>query len=179
MKAVKIILGIITSLILVFLLTGIFIKETTYVAAVSIDKPIESVFESFNTSENIKEWVPEVVSFEVINNNPGKIGSVYKLVVENQGQEIEMTQKVLSYVVNEKVTLFFNAENMLKTDDYIFTENEGVTTITQNVSCRSDSFIMACLFPYFKGTFKEQDQGYLNNFKNYLEETVEIKQAVN
>ncbi len=40
----------------------------------------------------------------------------------NQGQEITMTEKVMAYVQNEKVTLFFDAENMLKTDDYVFTE---------------------------------------------------------
>jgi hypothetical protein len=28
---------------------------------------------------------------------------------------------------------------------------------------------MACMFPYFKGTFKAQDQSYLNNFKTFLE----------
>ena len=49
----------------------------------------------------------------------------------------------------------------LKTDDYIFTEKDGVTTITLNASCQSESYIMACMFPYFKGTFQEQDQTYL------------------
>ena len=80
-----------------------------------------------------------------------------------------MTEKVLAYVENEKVTLFFDAENMLKTDDYAFTENDGKTTIILNSSCKSDSYIMACLFPYFKGTFQEQDQSYLNNFKEFME----------
>ncbi len=43
-------------------------------------------------------------------------------MIENQGQEILMTQKVIAYVKNEKVTLFFDAENMLKRDDYNFKE---------------------------------------------------------
>ena len=58
---------------------------------------------------------------------------------------------------------------MLKTDDYVFTENNGVTTVTLNSSCQSDSYIMACVFPYFKGVFKEQDQAYLDNFKAFIE----------
>jgi hypothetical protein len=80
-----------------------------------------------------------------------------------------MTEKIMAYVPNEKVTLFFDAENMLKKDDYLFTEEKGVTTITLNASCQSESFLMACMFPYFKGTFKAQDQSYLNNFKTFLE----------
>lgn len=169
MKAIKIILGIITAFVVGFLLTGLIIKQTNYEAEVSVNKPINEVFEAFNNSENIKKWIPEVKTFEVVNNNPGKTGSVYKLVVENQGEEIAMTEKVMAYIPNEKVTLFFDAENMLKNDDYNFTEKDGVTTIVLTSSCRSDSYIMACLFPYFKGTFREQDQTYLNNFKAFVE----------
>jgi uncharacterized membrane protein len=169
MKTIKIILGIITAIVVVFLATGLIIKETSYVTQVSVNKPVEVVFETFNNSENIKNWIPEVKSFDVVNENIGKTGSVYKMVVENQGQEIVMTQKIIAFVKNEKVTLFFDAENMLKRDDYVFEEKNGITTITLNSSCQSESYLMACMFPFFKGTFQEQDQTYLNNFKAFAE----------
>ena len=169
MKTIKIILSVITFFVVAFLFTGLFVKETTYQATVSINQPIVKVFSGFNNSKSIQDWIPEVKSFIVLNENPGKVGSTYKLVIENSGQEITMTEKVLAFVPNEKVTLFFDAENMLKTDDYIFTETAGVTTIELSAICRSDSYIMACMFPYFKGTFKAQDQGYLDSFKAYIE----------
>ncbi|SDU03694.1 hypothetical protein SAMN04487762_1428 [Polaribacter sp. Hel1_33_78] len=171
MKTIKIILGIITAVIVVFLATGLFIKETTYTTQVTVNKSIEDVFQIFNNSENIKNWIPEIKSFTIIKENVGKTGSLYKMVVDNQGQEITMTQKIIAYVPNEKVTLFFDAENMLKRDDYIFTKKGGFTYITLNSSCRSESYLMACMFPYFKGTFKKQDQTYLNNFKTFAEKT--------
>lgn len=169
MKTIKIILGIISAIVLAFLLTGLFVKETTYTINVSIDKPIEDVFKAFNNSENIKNWIPEVQSFEVVNNNPGKTGSIYKITVLNQGQEIVMTEKVMAYVPNEKVTLFFDAEGMLKKDDYIFTEKKGKTIVTVSTSCQSETYLMACVFPFFKSTFVKQDQSYLNNFKTFVE----------
>jgi Zn-dependent metalloprotease len=170
MKTIKIILGIITAFVVVFLATGLLIKETSYTTQIDINKPIEEVFETFSNSENIKKWIPEIKSFEVINENIGKTGSNYKIIIDNQGQDIEMTQRVIAYVKNEKVTLFFDAENMLKRDDYIFKEKNGITTITSNSSCQSESYLMACMFPYFKGTFQKQDQSYLNNLKTYIEE---------
>ncbi|ARV13694.1 SRPBCC family protein [Polaribacter sp. SA4-12] len=169
MKTIKIILGIISVFVLAFFLTGLIVKETTYTAQVSVNKPISYVFKTFNNSENIKKWIPEVKSFEVVNKNPGKTGSVYKIVIDNNGQEITMTEKVMAYVENEKVTLFFDAEGMLKKDDYTFTEKDGVTTVTLNASCQSDTYLMACVYPLFKGTFQEQDQSYLNNFKAFAE----------
>lgn len=169
MKTIKIILGIITALVLVFFATGLLVKETNYKAQVSVNESLTEVFTTFNNTENVKNWIPEIKTVETINENVGKTGSSYKIVLDNQGQEITMTEKVVAYVPNEKVTLFFDAENMLKKDDYVFTENNGVTTITLNSSCRSDSYIMACMFPYFKSTFQDQDQAYLNNFKTYIE----------
>ena len=169
MKTIKVILIIISVFVVAFLLTGLIVKETTYTAQVSVNKPISAVFKTFNNSENIKKWIPEVKSFEVVSENPGKTGSVYKIVIDNQGQDITMTEKVMAFVENEKVTLFFDAEGMLKKDDYTFTEKDGITTVTLNASCQSDTYLMACVYPFFKGTFQEQDQSYLNNFKAFAE----------
>ena len=169
MKVIKIILGIIIAFSLAFFATGLIVKETTYTAEVSLKKPVKEVFKEFNDAGNIKNWIPEIQSVEAVNKNPGITGNVYNIVVLNQGQEIAMTEKIMAYVPNEKVTLFFDAENMLKKDDYLFTEENGKTVITLNARCQSESYIMACMFPLFKGTFQEQDQSYLNNFKSFVE----------
>ena len=169
MKTVKVILIIIVILTLAFFATGIVVKETSYKAEVVINKPLEVVFAEFNNSENTKKWISEIKKFEVVEENHGKTGSLYNIVVENQGQEIKMTQKVMAYVPNEKVTFFFDAENMLKKDDYTFSENNGITTINLNSSCNSKSYIMSCMLPFFKGKLEEQSQRYLENFKEFVE----------
>jgi hypothetical protein len=170
MKRIKIILGIISVMVLVFFATGALIKETSYIVQVQIDKPIEQVFEAFNTLNNKKYWIPELKSVEVVNENVGKTGSEYQLMIQNQDQKMLISEKIMAYVPNEKVTLFYNSENMLKTNDYIFSESNGLTNIMLQATCRSDSYILSCLFPYFKGTFKNQDFSYLTNFKTFVEQ---------
>jgi uncharacterized membrane protein len=169
MKTIKVILIIIIILTVAFLATGIVVKETTYEANVTIDKPILEVFTEFNNAENTKNWIPEIISLETVNENLGKTGSVYNIVIENQNQEIMMTQKVMAYVPNEKVTYFFDAENMLKKDDYVFSEKDGATVINLKAACNSKTYIMSCMIPYFKGKLEEQSQLYLDNFKEYIE----------
>ena len=169
MKGVKVILGIVTFLVVVFFSTGLLIKETSYQVKVEINKPLSEVFSTFNNQELMKEWLTDVISVAPINIKPGIVGSEYKMIVENGGREMVMNEKVLAFVPNKKVTLFFDAESMLKTDDYKFSFSEGKTTIIKDVVCKSDSYIMSCIFPYFKGTFVEIDQEYLSNFKEYIE----------
>ena len=170
MKTIKVILIIISIVVVAFLATGLLVQQTNYSATVSIDKPIDEVFSNFMQIDSVKNWIPDIKSVKPVHINPGITGSVYDVVVLNQGQEIVMTEKIMAYVLNEKVTLFYDAENMLKKDDYLFSEENGITTITLNAACQSESFIMACMFPYFRGTFQAQDQSYLNNFKKFLEE---------
>ncbi|MFB1040296.1 MAG: exo-beta-1,3-glucanase (GH17 family) [Polaribacter sp.] len=170
MKTIKVILIIISTLVVAFLATGLLVQQTNYSATVSIDKPIDAVFSNFMQIDSVKNWIPDIKSVKPVHINPGITGSVYDVVVLNQGQEIVMTEKIMAYVLNEKVTLFYDAENMLKKDDYLFSEENGITTITLNAACQSESFIMACMFPYFRATFQAQDQSYLNNFKTFLEE---------
>jgi exo-beta-1,3-glucanase (GH17 family) len=170
MKTIKVLLIIISTLVVAFLATGLLVQQTNYSATVSIDKPIDEVFSNFMQIDSVKNWIPDIKSVKSVHINPGITGSVYDVVVLNQGQEIAMKEKIMAYVLNEKVTLFYDAENMLKKDDYLFSEENGITTITLNAACQSESFIMACMFPYFRGTFQAQDQSYLNNFKKFLEE---------
>ncbi|RKF03133.1 polyketide cyclase/dehydrase/lipid transport protein [Tenacibaculum lutimaris] len=169
MKKIKIILGIITALILAFFLTGLVVQEVVYTNEVTVNKPVKEVFSDFQNVELMKQWMPEVKSIETLEEKPNKVGSTYKVVVENQGKLVTMTEEVLAFKENEKLTFHFDAENMLKTDDYVFTSEGNTTKIVQTTTCTSESYVMSCLFPYFKGALKKMSQQYLDEFKKASE----------
>ncbi|TVZ55257.1 polyketide cyclase/dehydrase/lipid transport protein [Lutibacter sp. Hel_I_33_5] len=169
MKAIKIILGIITALVIIFFATGLIVKETAYTSEVEINKPIDEVFAFFVNPETLKKWLPEVKSFDPIEEKEGRIGSTYKMIVDNQGQDMVMIEKILAYVENEKMTFQFDSDQMLKVDDFNFTSNGSATKMIQHSTVKSKSYMMACLFPYFKGMFEKQSQEYMNSFKKLAE----------
>lgn len=170
MKAVKIILGIIIGLSVLFFATGLIVKENKYSVDVTVNKPLTETFLLFNDMSKLQEWIPDIKSIDTIQLNTAVTGSIFEMVVDNKGQEVTMKQKVLAFIPNQKITLFVDAESMLKTDEYIFSEENGNTTITLNSKFVSeDSYILSCVFPYFKGTLKGIDQSYLNNFKTLIE----------
>ncbi|MDE0534898.1 MULTISPECIES: SRPBCC family protein [unclassified Tenacibaculum] len=169
MKKIKIILGIITALILAFFLTGLVVQEVVYTNEITVNKPVKEVFADFQNVELMKQWMPEVKSIDVLEEKPNKVGSTYKVVVENQGKLVTMTEEVLAFEENERLTFHFDAENMLKTDDYAFTSEGNTTKIVQTTTCTSESYVMSCLFPYFKGALKKMSQQYLDEFKKVSE----------
>ena len=169
MKVVKVILIVLVVLTLIFFGTGLVVKESNYSLEIEVDKPISETFRLFNDQSTTKEWIPEFQKIEVINEKPGVTGSEYRITVDNNGQMISMKEKVLAYVENEKVTLYVDSESVLKTNDYSFTSEGGKTKIKLDVTYQGESYILNCVFPYFKGTFKGIDEGYLQNFKAFAE----------
>jgi uncharacterized protein YndB with AHSA1/START domain len=169
MKTVKVIITILIVLSILFFGTGLVIKENKYSTEVTIDKSLSETFALFNQQDSISKWIPEVTKVEIIQEKPGFVGSEYRIIMDNQGQLMTMKEKVLAYVENKKLTFYFDAEGVLKTDDYSFTTDGKKTTIKLEVSFQAESYILSCLFPYFKGTFKGVDNKNLNSFKAFAE----------
>jgi len=169
MKAVKIILYILIVVTIIFFGTGLIVKESTYKVEITVNKSLSETFKLFNDLSKVKQWIPEFQSIDTIVEKPNKVGSEYRITVDNNGQSVTMKEKVLAYINNEKVTLYFDAEGVLKTDDYTFNSDGSATKIVLNSTYQGESYILSCIFPYFKGTFRGVDEKYLNNFKAYAE----------
>lgn len=169
MKIIKVILGVIIALSVVFFATGLVVKETTYTASVEINKPITEVFKAFEDKEVLKQWLPEIQSITPIEEKAEKIGSTYEVIIKNKEDKLMMKETILAYVANEKITFQFDSKDMLKIDDYNFIANGNTTKIVQNSSIQSNSYIMGCVFPYFKGNLKTISQNYMERFKALVE----------
>jgi uncharacterized protein YndB with AHSA1/START domain len=169
MKTIKIILGIVSVLVLIFLLTGLFVTEVKYTAEIEIDKPVNEVFQNFTDVDLMKKWLPGIKSIEPIEEKSGMVGSTYTVIAENNGQEMKMIQKITAFIPNEKITYKFDSDQMIKTDDFNFIANGNKTKLVQNCSVNSKSYIAACLFPYFKGTFKDLSLSYMKQLKTEVE----------
>ena len=157
-------------LLLIFLSLGIFIPTVSYETKGEINKPIEEVFALYNDMDRISEWIPEIKEVETLVNKAGKVGSEFRMVVDNNGQSMEMLERVEDYVPNERVALFYDAGMMLKNDTFTFEEEGGKTIIKGSHEVEGSSYYSKCVFAFFKGPFQKVDQGYMDNFVAWAED---------
>lgn len=169
MNFLRFCLKIIGVLLVVFLATGLFIKETSYEVDVKIRKKVPEIFGIFSDQSDLMKWNPEIVSVKGKVEKKRVVGSEYEMLVVNNKDTLEIHEKVIAYVPNKKTTLLLTINELLKTDDYTFRYIGGLTIITKNVSCESESYLMMCLLPYIKYYLKEIDQKQLDRFKNFIE----------
>ncbi len=169
MKTVKIVLGILIVITVAFFCTGLVVKENKYTCEITINKPVAETFQLFSDQSLVKEWIPEITSIESIDMKPGMVGSEYRVMMDNEGIVLSKKEKILAYVKDEKVTYYYDAEAVFKTDDFSFSSNGQTTTITLESAYSGKSYLLSCVFPYFKGTFKDVDVENLANFKEFAE----------
>ena len=169
MKAVKIIVVIVTVLILGFVAIGFIVPEVQYQSTIQIDKPVDQVFSMFTDVEKAKDWIPEIKSVSVVQQQPNQVGSEYNVVISSNGQEVAMKQKVLEFAKNKSVKYRYNVGGMLKLNDFQFVSEGSSTQVTQTTTVKSSEFLMSSMLPLFKSKLKEQDQMYLQGLKKYIE----------
>ena len=96
-KIIFILLGIILALIIGFIAIG-FIKPT-YEGGVSVtvNAPVSTTFEYFNNPDNMAKWMDNFKSIENISGEKNQVGSKWKLVYDENGKDLVMTETVTAF----------------------------------------------------------------------------------
>jgi hypothetical protein len=160
---------VVLALLLIFLSLGLFVPEVTYTTAVTVDKDLNTTFTKFADRTTVKEWIPEVKTLEVITATPEIVGSQYRMVVDNNGQTTEMTETTEAFMMNENITLSFDAGMLQKRDTYTFAKDGSGTTITGKHIARGDSYYARCVFALAGKAFQKIDQGYMDRFGEWMD----------
>lgn len=105
-------------------------------ASVDIEAPASVVWKWVTDPDCLTEWLPGLVSDELIDEKEGHVGSRFKQVWNHGGRDMEMEGIVREWVENERVAvdLECSAFSMTVEDDLVHTN--GVTTLTQTSSVR-------------------------------------------
>ena len=168
-KILKKILWVVLVLLVIFLLIGLFVPKVEYTTEVTVNEPIEEVWQKYNDLNTLSEWIPEVISIKPIKETPNTVGSQYEMVVESGGSSITMVETITAFKEMEEVGLSFDAGNMIKNDIVYFSGDSLSTTIKGNHTCKGNNAFNRSLFAFFKGMFTDIDQTYMNQFKAWAE----------
>jgi uncharacterized membrane protein len=162
--------GIILLLVfLAFVALGLFLNKQEYQLETEIKRPVGEVFQLFNNHDRISEWLTEIKSFEPIAETENKIGSEYKMMVDNDGKIVELIETLTDYKENEMVKMEFVAGWMHKYNHFTFSESENGTKMIAHYSIEGTNPFAKSLFLFFTKSFQEIDGTNLERFKTFAE----------
>lgn len=169
MKALKIVLGIVAALVVIFFALGMISPQVTYSTEIEVDKPLDESWAVYTDETKLTEWLEAVESIELQSGNQNEVGSTYLITIDQGGEKMTMTEEITAFQVNELMSMKFDNEAFGQTLDVHFKENEGKTIITTNAVMEGKGMVMRSIFAMMKGTMEDQDLKNMTNLKEVIE----------
>jgi uncharacterized protein YndB with AHSA1/START domain len=136
---------------------------------VVIDQPREKVWEVFDNPANMSKWQPTVKSFELQSGEPGQPGSVSKLVYDENGREVVLTETITSRNYPDEFSGTYEAPSTWNhlTNKFI-PLGDKQTKWVMEAEFRFDG-LMKLFLPFMKGSLVKRTQEDMQRFKQLAE----------
>ncbi|HUF03119.1 MAG TPA: SRPBCC domain-containing protein [Aridibacter sp.] len=141
-----------------------------YDSRVTIDAPKADVWRAFNDDKKTKQWIKGLESIELVSGEKRQPGSRYRLVVNNEGEKVEMIETIEEVKEGELFAFTLDAEPLTDNVRVTFEEKDGKTEMVQYDSVKAKGIIWQTLFYWMQSTFQQSTQEHLERFKNLVEE---------
>ncbi len=95
-----------------------------YSNEIEIDLPRERVIELFDNADNLSKWQPDLISFEHISGEPGKVGAKSRLKYDmgKKGGKVEMIETIVKNDLPEEFHGTYEAPGVFNQMQNYFTE---------------------------------------------------------
>lgn len=143
-----------------------FMKYTTQIV---INKPLNEVISKFDSWENLKEWQPELQSYELVEGEAGQPGAKTKLVYKFKNREMIMHETIEKRELPDAFDAIYEAKNVWNRNKNTFKDNGDQTTtwlVESEFQFKGFMKFMSKLMP---GAFKKQSKKIGGRFKAFAE----------
>ena len=140
-----------------------------YTLDIELDLPRQKVIDLFNSSENLKKWQPDLISFEHISGEPGQAGAKSKMQYNTNNREVELIETVLTNDFPNSFSATYETKGVWnKLDNRFIVIDENRTKWEQTCEFKASGFIKILAF-FMPGMFKKQSQKMMIQFKEFAE----------
>ena len=136
---------------------------------VTINRPVETVWDKLMNPDNLRFWLTGFVSAEHISGEEGKPGSVSKLKFLERGKEMEIKETAISIKPKQQYTFRMEHTSFENEVDIRLISFGSRTEMIQTVHFIPKQFFMKLMMALFKGAMKKRTENELIRFKNFVE----------
>ena len=139
-----------------------------YSCEIDIEKSLDEVIEAFDSFENLAKWQPSLVSCEHLSGEVGQEGAKTKLVYDENGRKMEMTETIIKRNLPEEFSARYDAKGVSNpTSNYFSGDNKG-THWKMVTDFQFTGFMKVFAF-FIRGAFPKSTLKQMNYFKQFVE----------
>ncbi|GAA4356032.1 SRPBCC family protein [Kangiella marina] len=141
-----------------------------YKLDIIINKPVGEVVTLFDNPDNLKEWQPELVSFQHLSGEEGQPGAKSSIVYLMGKRECEMVETIETRNLPEDFTATYETKGVINRMENRFkpvgSDQTHWTTINEFTFT---SLTMKFMGFFMKKAFPKQTMSYMQQFKDFAE----------
>lgn len=170
MKAFKIIGGIILLLILAMFLIGLISPKASYENNITINAPVEEVWQVFTDPGKLRQWLYGVTQVEKVQGEPLTHGSKFRLIFEIEGHQFSITEEVTGFEPPELFAFSMESRTLNSEVDITFTPIDSTTTLLDaNTVAEGNGIFWKPVVSFSGSMMKHQSQISYENLKMLVE----------
>lgn len=135
-----------------------------------INKPLTKVIELFDSFENLKEWMPDLESYQHLEGISGQPGAKTRLVYQMGKRRLEMIETILERNLPESFVGQYETKGVLNKIQNSFSaiDDDSSRWVTHNEFIFS-GFMMKLMSLFMGKAIKKQSYTFMENFKQFVE----------
>lgn len=156
----------------IFLSIGFFVPSFSYESRIEVNAPLAQAFAVFNDPSRMGEWMSGFKSIETISGNPNEVGSRYRLVIVENGEEMVTIEEMTAFQKNERFGFRRISDALIAKVEIRFTDQDGRTVITDVTRVEGRNFLWKSLLPLFKSMMVDKAHENYGRLKQVIESSV-------
>ncbi|WP_452224316.1 SRPBCC family protein [Lacinutrix chionoecetis] len=149
-----------------------------YTSQIIVEVPLEQFINRFDNHDNMKHWQRGLESFEHISGDPGKIGAKMKLNYTFGKRKMTLIETITESKLPHELHVNYDGKGILNLQqNYFESTPEGYTKWICTSEFIPTNFFMHIMTVLAPESFKKQSMVYLNDFKNFVEKGISVKNA--
>ncbi len=148
-----------------------------YTCDIEIDLPREKVAQLFDDPEQLPKWQRGLQSVELKSGQRGQPGAISELVFLQGGRRMEMKETVQRNELPKSFAVLYEAKGVRNVNEFEFVEQGPDKTKLVAHQVFEFSGFMKIIGFLFKSAFPKQTMVYLQDFKNFAEKGVDVRQV--
>ncbi len=138
---------------------------------ITINKPVKEVWDFYDNPDNLKLWLTNFKSFELISGNPGEAGTKAKHIYEEKGRLITMYETITEKIPYHKLSGTLTMPKMMESNiQTVFKEiDPNKTELVCNTDSKFEMFSLKLFGFLLKNGFQKRQDDELNKLKMVIE----------
>lgn len=146
-----------------------------YSNEITVDLPRSEFIQKFDDPKNMKHWQKGLISYNQLDDYPGKEGSKMELKYKMGKREITMIETILKKNLPYEFHATYDAKGVHNVQKNYFKDlDENQTLWISETEFQFSGFFMKLMSWLMPGAFKKQSMEYLKSFKAFAEDGTSV-----